>query len=416
MMKTRSPEPPGALSVSQLTAIIKETLEGTFPDVWVAGEISDLSQSHAGHLYFTLKDATAQLRAVIWSSGAQRLRFRPQDGLEVLCRGELNVYPPRGSYQLMVRVIEPRGAGAQQLALRQLQAKLSAEGLFDPRHKQPLPRFPRRVAIVTSPTGAAVRDFLEAVRRRWPSLAVCVIPARMQGEGSVDDIVRGVETAAKLAEPPDVLIVARGGGSIDDLWSFNDERVVRALFASPFPIVSAVGHEIDVTLSDLVADVRAMTPTEAAELVAPSRDELRLRLDASARRLAAGLRRRAVESRSRVDALAARPCLRRPFDLIHDRARQLDEWAQQAARGVRRRIQRESERLGALAARLEGLSPLGVLARGYSVTRRADGADLVCDASQLKPGDAIVTRVARGEFAARVESVSHEAKPWPTAE
>jgi len=383
--------------------------------VWVAGEISDLSQSHAGHLYFTLKDAGAQLRSVIWSSGAQRLRFRPQDGLEVLCRGELNVYPPRGSYQLMVRTIEPRGAGAQQLALRQLQAKLAAEGLFDPRHKQPLPRFPRRVAIVTSPTSAAVRDFLEAVRRRWPALAVCVIPARMQGEGSVEDIVRGIEAAARLAEPPDVLVVARGGGSIDDLWSFNDERVVRALFASPFPIVSAVGHEIDVTLSDLVADVRAMTPTEAAELVAPSRDEMRARLEASARRLAAALRRRAVESRTRVDALAARPCFRRPFDLIHDRARRLDELALQGARSVRRRIQRESEQLSALAARLEALSPLGVLARGYSVTRRAVDGALVFDASKLQPGDQVVTRVSRGEFVARVESASDDAEPWPSS-
>lgn len=402
---------PVALSVSQLTGMIKEVLEGTFPDLWVAGEISDLSQSHAGHIYFTLKDAKAQLRAVIWAASAARLRFRPQDGMEVLCRGELNVYPPRGSYQLMVRAIEPRGAGAQQLALRQLQAKLSAEGLFDPRHKQLLPRFPRRVAIVTSPTGAALRDFLEAVARRWPALAVTVIPARVQGEGAAEQIVRGIELAVRLPDRPDVLVVARGGGSVDDLWCFNDERVVRAMFAAPFPVVSAVGHEIDVTLADLVADVRAMTPTEAAELVAPSRDELRAGLGSVAGRMASALRRRAAQWRQRLDALAARRCFRRPLDGVHDLSRRIDELAARATRAARRRTQTETERLTSLAAQLDSLSPLAVLRRGYSVTRLAATGSVVDDAATLRPGDQVVTRLAKGEFQSRVEAIQNDGEP-----
>lgn len=402
-----------ALSVSQVTARIKESLESEFSDLWVAGEISDLSQSHAGHLYFTLKDAQAQLRAVIWASAAARLKFRPQDGLEVLCRGEINVYPPRGSYQLMVRSIEPRGAGAQQLALRKLQAKLSAEGLFDPRRKRPLPRFARRVAIVTSPTGAAVRDFLEAVRRRWPAMSVCVIPARVQGEGAAAQIVRGIELAARLADRPDVLVVARGGGSVDDLACFNDEAVVRAVYGAPFPVVSAVGHEIDVTLSDLTADVRAMTPTEAAELVTPSRDELRAGLLAAGRRLRQALQRKAVDLRLRLDRLAARRCFRRPFDPVQERARRLDELAARAERAVRRRRRAEGDRVAAIAARLESLSPLGVLQRGYGVTRRVDDGELVRDAAELTVGRRVTTRLARGQFTAVVESIDAASADGP---
>ncbi len=257
-------------TVSQLTSQIKSTLEGRFPSVWVTGELSNVSRPQSGHVYLTMKDASAQIRAVIWRSVASKLPFDFSDGLEVVCRGEIDVYPPRGAYQLIIRRMEPLGEGALQLALRQLQKRLSAEGLFDPRHKRPLPRFPRRIAIVTSPSGAAIRDFLEVLRRRWRGVRVLVIPARVQGEGAAGDLVRGIGWAHQLPEAPDVLVVARGGGSLEDLWCFNDEAVVRAIFAATIPVVSAVGHEIDVTLSDLVADRRALTPSEAAELVAPS--------------------------------------------------------------------------------------------------------------------------------------------------
>lgn len=312
------------LSVSQLTLRIKQSLEAEYTSVWVNGELSDVSRPQSGHVYLTLKDETAQIRGVIWRSVASRLGFDLQDGQQVICCGDIDVYPPRGVYQLIIRRIEPLGIGALQLALRKLHQRLAAEGLFDPARKRPLPRFPRRIALVTSPTGAAVRDFLEVLRRRWRGVQVLIIPAKVQGEGAAQDLVHGIRLANALAEPPDVLVVGRGGGSLEDLWCFNEEPVVRAIHASRIPVVSAVGHEIDVTLSDLVADVRALTPSEAASLVAPAADEVRAGLDGMRARLAAALRARASDSRARLDALAQHRVFRRPFDRIHDLARQLD--------------------------------------------------------------------------------------------
>ena len=262
------------LTVSQLTLRIKQTLEAEFASVWVSGELSDVSRPQSGHVYLTLKDENAQVRGVIWRSVASRLAFDLQDGQQVVCRGDIDIYPPRGVYQLIIRQVEPLGVGALQLALRKLHQRLAAEGLFDPGRKRPLPRFPRRIAFVTSPTGAAVRDFLEVLRRRWRGASVLIIPAKVQGEGAAQDLVRGIRLANSLAEPPDVLVVGRGGGSLEDLWCFNEEPVVRAIHASRIPVVSAVGHEIDVTLSDLVADVRALTPSEAAALASARRPRL----------------------------------------------------------------------------------------------------------------------------------------------
>jgi exodeoxyribonuclease VII large subunit len=267
-----SPEKP--LSVFQLTALIKGILEEAFPSVWVVGELSDVARPQSGHVYLTLKDDRAQIRAVIWRNTASRLRFNLEDGLEVICRGDLDVYPPRGSYQLVIRELEPRGEGALQQALRKLQQKLAAEGLFDPAHKKPLPRFPRRIAVVTSPTGAAVRDFVEVLRRRWQGVHVLIVPTRVQGAGAAAEIATAIQAVNRLSPSVDVMVVGRGGGSMEDLWCFNEEAVVRAIFASQVPVVSAVGHEIDVTLSDLVADVRALTPSEAAERVVPALDEV----------------------------------------------------------------------------------------------------------------------------------------------
>jgi exodeoxyribonuclease VII large subunit len=314
-----------ALSVSELTAQIKAALELDFSSVWVSGELSNVSRPHSGHVYLTLKDEGAQIRGVLWRSVASQLAFELRDGLEVVCRGGIDVYPPRGAYQLIIRRIEPLGVGSLQLALRQLQQKLAAEGLFDPQHKKPLPRFPRRIALVTSPTGAAIRDFLEVLRRRWPGVDVLVIPARVQGEGAAADLVRGIRAANSLPDSPDVLVVARGGGSLEDLWCFNEEPVVRAIYASRIPVVSAVGHEIDVTLSDLVADVRALTPSEAAELVVPSSEELRAGLDTYRQRLSAALRGRATMARARLDSLAQHRVFRKPFERIQDHARQIDD-------------------------------------------------------------------------------------------
>jgi exodeoxyribonuclease VII large subunit len=400
--KQKTDELPSVLSVTQLTALIQGTLESTFHSLWVSGEVSEVSRPHSGHIYFTLKDEQAQIRGVIWRSTAVRIKFRLEEGQQVVCHGDLDVYPPRGTYQLVVRQVQPQGVGALQLAFQQLQQRLAAEGLFDPAHKKPLPPFPRRVGLVTSPTGAAVRDFLEVAARRFCGVEILVIPARVQGEGAAAEIVRGIQVANRLRPPLDVLVVGRGGGSLEDLWCFNEEAVVRAIYASRLPVVSAVGHEIDVTLSDLVADVRALTPSEAAERVIPSADELTARLTQLRRRLATNLRGRAIAARRNLDQLARGRVLREPRSLIYDRSRRLDELDEKAARAIRKRLATTNERLAAMAARLESLSPLAVLARGYSVTTRV-GGEVVRDAGQVRPGEMIHTRLARGEIASRVE-------------
>ena len=391
-------KPIPVLSVSQLTQLIQGTLAATFHSLWVSGEVSEVSRPHSGHIYFTLKDSQAQIRSVIWRSTAAWLRFQLEEGQQVICQGDLDVYPPRGSYQLVVRQVEPQGLGALQLAFQQMQQRLAAEGLFDAHHKRPLPAFPRRVGFVTSPTGAAIRDFLEVANRRCCGVEIIVIPARVQGDGAAAEIARGIATANRLRPPLDVLVVGRGGGSLEDLWCFNEEPVVRAIFASEIPVVSAVGHEIDVTLADLVADVRALTPSEAAERVIPSAAELSARLAQHQRRMIAMLRGRIVAARRHVEQLASRRALRDPRSLIYDLSRRLDELDQQAASAARRRVSTANEQLAATAARLESLSPLAVLGRGYSVTTLAATGEIIRSVKLLKDGVLVRTRVADGEF------------------
>ena len=322
--------PSTLLTISQLSQRIKTLLLDTFADVRVVGELSDVSRPQSGHLYLTLKDANAQIRAVIWRNTARFLDFELSDGQEVACRGEIDVYPPRGSYQLIIRQIEPVGLGQLQQQLKQLQRRLAAEGLFDPAKKRPLPRFPRLVAFVTSPTGAAIHDFLEVVRRRWRGVRVLLIPARVQGAGAAAEIARGIEAANALRPRPDVLVVGRGGGSMEDLWCFNEEVVVRAIEQSVIPTVSAVGHEVDVTLADLAADVRALTPSEAAERVVPSQTDVLAGLKGLESRLSLALRRRANEARLRLDTLANARVMRRPHDRLHEFARILDDLSRRA--------------------------------------------------------------------------------------
>lgn len=395
------------LTVGELNTLIRTTLNDVFAGVWVSGELSDVSRPQSGHIYFTLKDGDSQLKGVIWRNVASRLRFDLADGQQVLCCGDVDVYPPRGTYQLIVKHLEPRGIGPLQLALRQLQAKLAAEGLFDPAHKQPLPPFPQRIAMVTSPTGAAIRDFLEVARRRWDGIEILVIPARVQGEGAAEEIARGVEIANRLEPPPDVLVVGRGGGSMEDLWCFNEERVVRAIFASQIPVVSAVGHEIDVTLSDFVADLRAATPTEAAERLVPSREAFVTRLRDLRDRMVSALRGKAAHGRARLEALAQRRVFRRPLDRVHEHMERVDELELRAQQSARRILARAGERLAGAAAHLESLSPLGVLARGYSVTLELTATGekrLVRDARQVTPGQRLVTQLQHGTLISRVEA------------
>lgn len=397
-----SPEP---LTVAALTAQLKDTLESAFPSVWVAGEVSNFSRPSSGHCYFTLKDDTAQIRAVMWKGAASRLRFDLCDGVDLVCHGSIDLYAPRGSYQLVINEAQPRGVGALELQLQKLREKLAAEGLFDRANKRPLPTFPRRIAFVTSPTGAAIRDFLQVLSRRWRGVDVLVIPARVQGEGAAAEIVAGIRAANRIQPALDALVVGRGGGSLEDLWCFNEEAVVRAIAASKIPVISAIGHEIDVTLADLAADVRALTPSEAAERVAPSADEITQRLRTLGARLHSGARRRLAMSRDRVERAGRSRPFARPHAMLQDAMRRLDELDATGVRSIRRQIERGGARMAMFAGKLESLSPLGVLERGYSLTTDRRGK-LVRSIDDVSIGERLTTRLLRGEVVSVVEGVS----------
>ncbi len=393
------------LSVAQLTAQLKGTVEREFSSVWVAGEISNFSRPQSGHCYFTLKDDSAQLRAVIWRGTAARLNFDVHDGLEVVCKGRLDVYPPRGSYQLVIEQLQPQGVGALELALRKLRDKLSREGLFDDDRKRRLPPFPRRIGVVTSPTGAAIRDFLEVARRRWHGIEVLIFPVRVQGEGAAREIANAIGQANKLVPRLDVLVVGRGGGSLEDLWAFNEEPVVRAIAASGVPTVSAVGHEIDVTLADLAADVRALTPSEAAERVVPSARDVTELIDNLRRRMRQALAMRASSSRDRLDAIASRPAFARPADGVRHLSRQVDDFASRLDGAARVLLRDQQSRVGAISGKLDTLSPLSVLGRGYSLTTDEKSNRLIADAEQLQPGQQLRTRFAKGTVLSTIDTI-----------
>jgi exodeoxyribonuclease VII large subunit len=316
------PEPEGPETVGELTRRITNTLEVEFPQVWVVGEVSNFKRHTSGHLFFSLKDDRAALRCVMWRSTAERLKHEIADGTEVEARGRISVYAQRGDYQLYVSSLKPRGMGALEVAFRKLKEKLASEGLFDPAHKKPLPRFPRRIGVVTSETGAAVRDIIHVLTRRWPAAAILLTPARVQGEGAGREIVGGIEKLNRIGGV-DVLIVGRGGGSLEDLWAFNEEPVARAIFASEVPVVSAVGHETDFSISDFVADVRAPTPSAAAEIVAPDRREIAAGLDASLRRMGRQMSHRLQRAKDRVDVAARSRYLARPEDLVLARVQEV---------------------------------------------------------------------------------------------
>jgi exodeoxyribonuclease VII large subunit len=395
------------LTVSGLTRQVKEHLEGRFVNLWVEGEASNIARPSSGHVYLTLKDPEAQLRAVIYRGVALRMKFDLRDGMEVIVRGRLAVYLPRGEYQLAVEEVQPKGVGALELALRQLREKLFERGYFDPKRKQKLPKFPRRVVLVTSPTGAAVRDMLEILGRRWPAAEVWVCPVPVQGEGAGLKIAEAVTRLNRVQVEGgiDVLIVGRGGGSAEDLWAFNEECVAQAIFASKVPVVSAVGHETDVTIADLVADCRALTPSEAAERVAPDRGELLEGLRAAEQQMRALLKQRVQRGRLRLDELARRRCFREPLERLRDRERLLDERGERLLRAVRQRVVLARKSLEARAGRLETLSPLNVLARGYSLTRTESTRTVVRSPEQVKPGDRLLTTVEHGQIVSRVEAV-----------
>ena len=395
------------LTVSELTRQIKNLVEANLSRVCVVGEISNCTRAASGHIYLTLKDDSAQLRGVMWRSRAARIKFDVQDGLEVVATGPIEVYEARGTYQLIIEQLIPQGVGALELAFRQLQEKLAAAGLFDPGHKRPLPRFPRRIALITSPTSAAVRDMLQVITRRWQAVDIVILPVAVQGDGAAQQIAAALQMVHQIPGV-DVVIAGRGGGSLEDLWAFNEEVVARAIYDCRLPVISAVGHEIDVSIADLVADCRALTPSEAAELVVPSGDEFSQQLQRFQERLCIALTAQAPRARLQLDSLATRPIFSRPLERIHDLTARTDELADRARRAIASRLQTDRRRLSELAGGLRALSPLNVLSRGYSVTYRAQSDTILHDVAEVSTGEEIVTWLARGRINSRVESTDAE--------
>ncbi len=395
-------DPENILSVSELTLQLKQVVESSFVRVAVAGEIVDLTTSSSGHVYFVLKDKASQIRATIWRSTAQRLRFQLEDGQEVVCRGAIQLYGPRGTYQLIVHQLEPFGIGAQQLAFQQLFQKLKAEGLFDAQHKKSLPNYARRIGIVTSPAGAAIHDVIQVIRRRWRDVELYLFPTQVQGDTAPPQIVEAISAAERMRPALEALIVTRGGGSQEDIACFNDERVVRAVFVCRLPVISAVGHEVDVTLCDLVADVRALTPSQAGELIVPDGRQIAHRLEQWSSRLRSALTRRADQARERLTAVTSHPTLRRPLDRIQLAWQYCDQCGDRVARGLVHSFRRHQSKAAELAARLQAISPIQVLSRGYSLTLGEDRQPLT-DVEQVREGVLIETQLSKGRLQSRVE-------------
>lgn len=389
------------LSVSDLNRLLRISLETEYAEVWVAGEISNFrAPGRAGHFYFCLKDQRGQIAAVMFRSAQRYLPFAPHDGLEVIAHGRISLYEARGDLQLYVDALEPRGLGAVQLALEQLKQRLAAEGVFDAARKRPLPVWPRAVGVVTAVSGAAIHDIVTSLRGRMPQVRIIVRPVRVQGQHAGADIVAALADLATVPEV-DVVIVGRGGGSLEDLWAFNEERVARAIAAAPVPVVSAVGHEIDVTLADLAADCRAATPTAAAALVVPDCGELQDRLRLRGGALVVALRAQLRHKRERTAALARH--VRNPRHHLDAQRRRAGELGERARRALEAALRVARTRLAGDAERLHALSPLAVLERGYAIARRDDGA-VVRSSAEVGVGESLELTFRSGGARVRVES------------
>ena len=396
------------LSVTELNQLVRGKLERD-PDlqsVCIRGEISNYKLYPSGHHYFSLKDSESAIRCVLFKGNALSLRFRPENGMQVLAVGRVSLYPRDGSYQFYCTRLLPDGAGDLSVAFEQLKQKLYREGLFDPAHKKQLPAFPHRVGIVTSPAGAAVHDMLRILGKRYPLSRVILLPVRVQGAEAPGEIARAIDYANAHAIA-DVLIVGRGGGSVEDLWAFNDEGVSRAIFRSRIPVVSAVGHEPDVTISDFTADLRAATPSNAAELVAPDQSELRAALEGMRASMLASMRQRLTRSLQQLTGLSASPMLRNPMNYLQERRLRLDKLTGDFRRVGTRLLQARRQDLIRLSASLDAMSPLKVLARGYSMTADADGR-LISSVTEVSPGQSLTILVSDGKIRAAVERTEGE--------
>ena len=385
-------------SVSQVNRHIKDLLDGdgVLGGLFVRGELSNYKMYPSGHHYFSMKDGEGALRCVMFRREAMGVRFRPENGMKVIAFGRVSVFPRDGQYQLYVSALTPDGVGDLYVAFEQLKERLRREGLFDPERKKPLPAFPGRIALVTSSAGAAVRDMLRILGARWPMAEVAVVPVRVQGEEAPGEIAAAIDWVNRHALA-DLIITGRGGGSMEDLWAFNDESVARAIFRSDIPVISAVGHEPDVTIADFVADLRAATPSNASELAVPDQEEIRARVEQLSLRMRTAAERELRQARAALARWSESRALQDPMNFVADRRVLLDYQRGRLASSLSVSLNREKQRLGRLAAALDAMSPLKVLARGYAVARKADGS-VVSSVGAVKAGDRLRLRVSDGEI------------------
>jgi exodeoxyribonuclease VII large subunit len=397
---------PTIFTVSQLNRVVRDLLEAGLPALWLEGEISNFTHHRNGHMYFTLKDEAAEIAAVMFADRNALLRFTPADGQKVIVFGQITLYERRGRYQITIDEMRPAGIGKLQLEFEKLKERLHAEGLFDARFKQPIPRFPERIGIVTSPEGAALRDILKILKERYPVVEVVLFPAKVQGEGASSEIAAAIRSANRYAlkiEPIDTLIVTRGGGSLEDLWAFNEEPVARAIFESAIPIISAVGHEVDITIADLVADARAPTPTAAAQMAVPDRRELIESARSAQTELEQLICGRIDKYLVRIEMVRRSRGLHRPIQLLREHQQSLDHASELVLRTMKQRLTRSWERWQRFVERLESLNPASVLRRGFSVVE-SEAGQIVRSAAQVCVGERVKIRLHQGRLLSRIEA------------
>jgi exodeoxyribonuclease VII large subunit len=391
-------------TVTEITREIKGILEESFPTIWIEGEISNYTLHSSGHRYFSLKDENAQIRCTLWRFRGDWLQFEPEDGMQVIALGSISVYERNGQYQLDVMELIPAGLGKLEIAFQRLKERLFQEGLFDEEHKKPIPEFPETIGLVTSPTGAAIRDMTKIIQERFPSVRMIVNPVRVQGEGAAEEIARAIAEFNRFAKI-DVMIVGRGGGSLEDLWAFNEEIVATAIYDSKIPVISAVGHQIDFTISDFVADSRAPTPSAAAQLVVRDREELLRELRSNSQKLISYQTSLMEYSKQRLRAAQQSYGFKRPWDLVGQVSQRADDLNRELLQRIKNYFEFHKNRLSLNEEKLEALSPLAVLKRGYSIARKLPKLEIIKDALLLKKEDRIEVKFSKGKVKSRVEQV-----------
>lgn len=392
-------------SVSELTKYIRVIIEDSFPGVWVEGEISNFILHTSGHMYFSLKDASSVLKCAMFKRANEKLKFSLKSGMKVIVFGSLSVYEARGDYQLIAEEIEPKGVGALQLQFQQLKEKLQKEGLFDDRHKVPIPFLPTKIGVVTSPTGAAIQDILNIARRRFQNVEIIINPVKVQGADAKDEIAAAIRQFNELKNI-DVMIVGRGGGSLEDLWPFNEEVVARAIFESEIPVISAVGHEIDFTISDFVADFRAPTPSAAAELVIPKKEDLAKLINTETTRLNNAIAGILGTLKEKLRSLQGAYVLRQPLNYIIQQEQRIDDLRKDMSVRIGHVMDMYGEKFNRILSKLEVLSPVSILKRGYSITAKLPEGVIVKDVRSLSKGDVVETKLGQGKFKSRVEEIN----------